>query len=359
MLRAVVVGTGTGCITHVRALRNAGIAVAALVGRDPTKTADRAERVGVPIALTSLTDALSLADIDAVAVATPPHTHGPLVLEAVRAGKHVVCEKPFARDATEARGLHRAAEEAGVVHMIGTAWRWGTAQALATRAVAEGAVGSPRLFTFLLHAPLLAHADAEVPSWWADADHGGGWLGGHAPHVIDQVRATLGEFESVSASLSLTSTHDWTAEDSFTIRFRLTSGVEGVIQSTCAAWGPPVTTTRILGTTGTLWIDGASVWVADAGGTRLLAVPDDLVVGPPDPPPADLLVTAYERMRTAGADIGPFTRLYDTFRDLIDGEDVPEDPRPPTFADGVAGMAVLDAVRESSPTGRWVDVAPY
>jgi len=54
-----VVGTGFGCLTHVRALRAAGFQVQALVGRDALKTADRARRFQVPHGLTALAEARS------------------------------------------------------------------------------------------------------------------------------------------------------------------------------------------------------------------------------------------------------------------------------------------------------------
>ena len=72
MTGAVVVGTGFGCFTHVRALRAAGFKVHALVGRDPVKTALRARAVGVPRACTSFAEALALPETDAVTIATPP-----------------------------------------------------------------------------------------------------------------------------------------------------------------------------------------------------------------------------------------------------------------------------------------------
>ena len=78
MSRVVVVGTGFGCMTHVRALQAAGFEVAALVGRDPAKTTERASLFDIPIALTSLDEALALDDVAAVTVATPPHTHAPI-----------------------------------------------------------------------------------------------------------------------------------------------------------------------------------------------------------------------------------------------------------------------------------------
>jgi predicted dehydrogenase len=348
---AVVVGTGFGCLTHVRALRAAGFEVHALVGRDPNRTAERAKRFEIPHALTSLADAVVLPGVDAVTIATPPLTHAPLALEAIAAGKHVLCEKPFARDAAEARRLLDAAEAAGVVHLLGTEFRWATGQALLARVVAEGAIGAPRLATFLLHIPLLADPAGQVPDWWSDADQGGGWLGAHAAHAVDQIRVTLGEFQSVSAGLPRLAERGWTAEDTYSVHFRLRTGVEGLMQSTAADWGPFLVATRVAGAKGTAWLEGDAVMVADRSGSGAVDVPDDLRLGPPDPPPGDLLVTAYDMLHSMGIDLAPYTRLAETFRDLISGSPIPPDPRPATFADGVASMVVLDAIRRSAAAG--------
>lgn len=357
MIGAVVVGTGFGCITHVESLRRAGFAVVALIGRDKARTAARAARVRVASPMTSLTDALALPSADVVVIATPPHTHAALAMEAIAAGKHVVCEKPFARNKDEALALQEAAERAGVINLLGTEFRWGTSQALATRAIAAGMVGTPRLATFIMQLPMLVGPDAEVPDWWSDTDEGGGWLGAYAPHVIDQIRVTLGEFDGVSAALPLVSERDWTAEDSFSVRFRTTSGVEGVLQSTAVDWGEPIHLTRIVGTTGSLCIDGATVRIADASGMRELPVPQDLALpsGGVPRPAAD--GTAYTRMISSGTELGPATRMYETLRALIEGTARPADPRPATFADGVANMAVIDAIRESAARDSlWVPI---
>ncbi|MBV8986354.1 MAG: Gfo/Idh/MocA family oxidoreductase [Acidimicrobiia bacterium] len=354
-----VVGTGFGCVTHVRALRAAGFSVAALVGRDSAKTAERAEQFGVANAYTRLSEAFSAGDIDAVTIATPPHTHGPLVLEALAAGKHVLCEKPFARDAAEARELLAAAEAAGVVHLLGTEFRWDPGQATLARAVAAGVVGEPRLALVLMHVPMLAEADAEVPAWWADAGAGGGWFGAHGSQVIDQVRVTLGEFDGVSAALPHVAGREQSAEDAFVVHFRMRSGCTGVLSSTCGDLGPFLIETRVVGSKGTAWIQdvGDQVFVADADGTRQLPLADDLPrlpTGGPEPLPPGVLHTAYDQMIAHGLDLPPYTRLAETFRDLILGNPIPAEPQPATFADGVAQMQVLDAVRRSAATKEWV-----
>jgi len=356
--RAAVVGTGFGCLTHVRAMRAAGFQVTALVGRDADKTAARADQFDIPHACTTLSDALALdaGSVDAVVVATPPHTHAELVLEALAAGRHVLCEKPFARDAAEAQSMLDAAERAGVVHLVGTEFRYAPGRVLLARAIRARAIGEPRLATFLLHIPLLADPAAEVPAWWSDARQGGGWLGAQGSHDIDQVRTALGEFESVSASLPHVVERGWTAEDAFVVQFRLRNGCVGVMQSVASDRGPMLFATRVAGTAGTVWAEGDRVRVADAAGVRDLEIPPDLTVGAPDPPSADLMHSAYDLLHSTGIDFGPYTRLHEVFGRLISGQPVPNEPAPPTFADGVAAMRVLDAVRVSAREQRTVEL---
>jgi predicted dehydrogenase len=359
-LGVVVVGTGFGCFTHVRALRAAGFDVRAVVGRDPEKTAERARQFDVPTALVSFADALDLPGVEAVTIATPPHTHAELALGAIAAGKHVICEKPLARDAAEGRTVVKAARAAGIVHLLGTEFRWDPGQATLARVVASGDIGAPRMATVILHVPVLADPDAEVPAWWADTDAGGGWLGAHGSQVIDQIRTTLGEFDSVSASLVHVADRPMTAEDGFVVHFRMRSGVSGVMQSTSSDWGPLIIETRVTGSAGTAWIDGvgASVWIADRNGSRQVTVADDLLAGRPERLPDGVVHTAYDRMIAHGLDLVPYTRLSERFRDLILGRPVPDSPRAATFADGVAAMAVLDAIRQSAAEHSTVRVDP-
>jgi predicted dehydrogenase len=355
-LGAVVVGTGFGCLTHVRALQAAGFQVQALVGRNPDRTRERATRFGIPHALVSLNDALALPGTDVVSVATPPHTHLDLVLEAVAAGRHVVCEKPFAADAAQARRMEEAADAAGVVHLLGTEFRFATGQALLTRTVRAGSIGEPKLATFLLDMPLLADPAAEMPDWWSDAAQGGGWLGAHGTHVIDQIRVTLGEFTGVSATLANVAPRAMTADDSYMVHFRLATGVEGIMASSAAAWGPPLVVARVVGTTGTAWVEGDVVRTGDGHGSHVVPTPPDLVHPPPDPPPADLMVTAYDLMHSTGIDLAPYTRLFGSLHARISGTPLPDDPAPATFADGVANMVVIDAIRQSARDHAWVDI---
>jgi predicted dehydrogenase len=354
----VVFGTGFGCFTHVRALRAAGFDVLAVVGRDADKTARRARDFDVPLALTSITDALALPGVDAVTVATPRASHAAIVHASLDAGKHVLCEKPFALDGVTAREMLVHAESSGLVHLLGTEFRFDTGQAVLARAVQDGRIGEPRLALFVLHVPVLADANAELPAWWTDAYEGGGWLHAHGSQVIDQIRVTLGEFERVFTSLLHITDRGSTADDGFVAHFALRSGAVGVMQSTPSDRGPMFLETRVVGSTGTAWIDGLgdAVYVADTGGSRRLAVPNELRTAPAEAPPASALETTYEKMIGHGLDLGAYTRLAEHFRARVAGSAPPPGPLPASFADGVADTAALEAMRESAAEHRTVVV---
>jgi predicted dehydrogenase len=355
-LGAAVVGTGFGVITHLRALRAAGFEVHALVGRNEEKAATRARMFDVGYSSNSLSSALALPGVDVVSIATPPHTHASIALEAIAAGKHVLCEKPFAANAAEARTMAEAAEQAGVVHLLGTEFRFATGQAHLTRAIAEGAIGTPQLAVFMLQIPSLADPLAELPEWWEHDSEGGGWLGAYGSHVVDQIRVTLGEFEAVSATVQTLAPRSMTADDTYTVQFRLTTGLEGLMHSSCAVGGQFLAATKITGTGGSAWLQGDDVWVDTGAGPRQLDTPADLRNSAPIPPPAELLHTTYDMWHSTGLDLSPYTQLFAVLRDRILGNPVATDPKAATFADGVAGQAVLDAIRRSSHEQSWVAV---
>jgi predicted dehydrogenase len=340
----LVVGTGFGCRIHVPALRAAGFDVVGLVGTSAERTRDRAASVDVPHAFTDLEDAIVRTGAKVVSVATPPHTHAPLSMIAISRGCHVLCEKPFAMNAVEARLMFEAAERAGVVHVLGHQFRWQPERAMVARAIAEGLIGRPRFLTLASFLPLLASPEAKMPRWWFETQSGGGWLGAQGSHLIDQVRVWLGEFESLSAALPIISAREAVAEDSYVLRFRLINGVEGILQHTAGAWGQPTNIARVAGTMGTVWSEGGVVKVADRSGTRELSTPRDLAPPPP---------TANEdpRQRLSRLEIDPYKRLCGALRAAMDGKPLTSAVPVPTFADGVAEMLVMDAIRASAASG--------
>lgn len=335
---ALVAGSGFGLRTHVPALRAAGFEVVGLVGANAERTARRAAKAGIAATYTDLDEAISRSGAQLVSIATPPHTHAALALTAIARGCHVMCEKPFTLDIAEAKKVVAAAERAGIVNVLGHEFRWAPDRALIAQAIRDGRIGAPRFASLISYLPLLADPAAPMPEWWFDADRGGGWLGAHGSHLIDQVRDWLGEFTAVSAALPTVSAREGGAEDSYVLRFELANGVQGVMQHTAGAWGAPASFTRVAGTLGTLSSDGASVKLADRDGERALELP-----------PA-LQLPAVEG-GAANVGLAAFTRLFETMRARMEGQPDPSSVKVPTFADGLKGMQVMAAIRQSAAQG--------
>ena len=249
-----------------------------------------------------------LAEVDAITVATPPATHKLIALAALRAGRHVLCEKPFTLTTNEARDLVAAAERARVAALIGHEFRWATGRAVLGRAIAHGHIGEPRFATLVQYVPLVADPAIRMPRWWFDRSLGGGWLGASGSHLVDQARVWLGEFATVSAAMRVVSDRDVTADDTFTVRARMANGCDVVLAQTAGAWGEPTGITRVAGSHGTVWLDGDTAVLADREGTRPLPVPPELVL-PPAPPAVDDPAHAYTHL-----ELGPYTRLAECFR---------------------------------------------
>ena len=343
---ALVVGTGFGCRIHVPALRAAGFEVVGLVGNRPDKTAYKAEKTGVPLSFTDLDEAIDRTGAKVVTIATTPATHAPLAMRAIARGCHVLCEKPFAFNAAEGQALLDAAEKAGVVHMVAHEFRWMPDRALFGRAIRDGLIGEPRFLVIDQFIPFCADPETRLPGWWFDVEAGGGWLGAGGSHLIDQIRAWLGEFVSLSANTMIVSDRTGVADDSYSMRFLMDSGVEGSMQQTAGAWGPPAQLWRCAGSKGTVWTEGGKVMLADKTGTRELLVPDDLRL-PPPPPATD--PNGADRM--SHLEIGPFTRLCEALRNAVETGDPRAPVAVPTFRDGLASMRVMDAIRASAAAG--------
>lgn len=339
----VVAGTGHGLRVLVPALRASGFDVVGLVGADPERTQQRATTNRIAGAFTDLDAAIVSSSARAVVIATPPHTHGPLVHTALAHGCHVLCEKPFAKDTAEARSMLAAAEAAGVVHLLGNQFRMVPERVVMARAIAERLIGEPRLVTITQYVNLVADPDTERPSWWFDDQAGGGWLGAFGSHMIDMIRTWLGEFSTISAATPIVSDRQGVAEDTYLVRFTMASGVEGVLMQTGGAWGQPAAMNRVAGTHGTLWMENGDVWLADKSGARQLPIPEELLL--PHEPLSDDPAKPYLHI-----ELPPAKRLCEIWRDAIVGESRRAAPVA-TFTDGLACMEVIDAIRASAAGG--------
>jgi predicted dehydrogenase len=193
-----------------------------LVTRDPAKAAAYDAR-----AWTSLDEALSDPAANAVYVATPVFLHAPQTIQSLRAGKHVLCEKPMAMNEAEARSMVRAAEESG--RTLGVAYYRRTYPKLqrAKQLLAAGAIGKPVFAELTSHGWFDEREGSR--SWLIDpAKAGGGPLYDIASHRIDVLNFLFGQPQRVSAQLS-NAVHHYPVEDNATVMIDYAGRVRGIV----------------------------------------------------------------------------------------------------------------------------------
>lgn len=137
-------------------------------------------------------------DVDVVVIAAPNDRHAALAEAALRAGKHVVVDKPFTVTLAEARHLARVAREVGRVLSVFQNRRWDSDFRAVQAALASGAIGEA------MHVE--AHFDRYRPQprarWREQAGHGTGIWFDLGPHLVDQALLLLGLPDAVSASFA-------------------------------------------------------------------------------------------------------------------------------------------------------------
>ncbi len=245
----------------------------------------------------------------------------------------------------QAADLVAALGGTGLIGALGHEFRWNPARAAVGAAIASGAIGSPRLATIVEYTPFLQQSDSSLPmpSWFEEPGIGG-WLGANGSHTLDQMRQWLGPYRSVSAAMVVAAEADRMVEDSYSARFEMGAGVEVVLQNVGAAW-----TARgfvaVTGTRGTIGIDGGAAWIADADGTRPLSAPAGSA------PIGDGRIDGDDLEALGGWEQRHYEQLAGAFLAAIEGRTI-ESPVPlPTFADGLAVMRCMDAMRASAAAG--------
>jgi predicted dehydrogenase len=113
----------------------------AVAGRDAGKAAAYAAELGVPRSFGSYDELLASDDVDAIYVPLPIALHTEWTIKALQAGKHVLCEKPFAVTAADAAACFDAADRARRVCIEGLMWRHHPQTLLAQKLIADGAIG--------------------------------------------------------------------------------------------------------------------------------------------------------------------------------------------------------------------------
>ena len=200
-VRVGIIGTGFVADLHAAAFRMVPDAeLVAVASPGPGKAKAFAEKRGIPRAFENYRDLLALKEIDMVTLCLPNHLHSKAAIDAARAGKHIVCEKPLCRTLQEADAMIAACREAGVLLMYAEELCFAPKYLRAKQLVDEGAVG--RAF-------LVKQSEEHFgphSSWFWDVNQsGGGVLLDMGCHSIEYARWVFGKpaIKSVFANLGV------------------------------------------------------------------------------------------------------------------------------------------------------------
>ncbi|WP_104104650.1 Gfo/Idh/MocA family protein [Arthrobacter sp. 08Y14] len=166
-----------------------------LAGRDAGRTATAASKWGWAETTTDWREAIAREDIDVIDIVTPGATHAEIAIAALQAGKHVLCEKPLANTADEARAMTDAAADAernGVRAMVGFTYRRLPATTHARNLVAAGAVGTVRQVRAVYLQDWLVDPDAPLTWRLQQEQAGSGVLGDLGAHAVDLAQYITG-----------------------------------------------------------------------------------------------------------------------------------------------------------------------
>lgn len=274
-------------------------------------------------------DLLSSPEVDAVAVATPSHTHRAVAGRALEARRHVWCEKPMALSVEDCDALLAAAADARVRFTVGHMQRHFPLLRAVRREVAAGAVGRPEMVT-LARREFLERA----PGWLRHKESVGGLEFQSSVHEFDFLRAAFGDVARVRAlgvGRPLQPHLDF--PDGLLVQLEFASGCVGALAA-CMTDFASAYRGEVNGREGTLHFDllAGTCRVAARDAARDVAVP----AGP----------------LAAGAPLGAARARGDFVAWILDGT-----PPDVTAWDGRQAVAIACAVGESLRTGRPADVA--
>jgi predicted dehydrogenase len=353
-----LVGTGFARSAQAPALRAvAGAELVAVCSGNFDNARRVAEEFHIPHACRDYQELIALDDARLVVVSAPPYLHHPVTLAALQAGKHVICEKPMAMNAGEAREMAElAAARPAQLAIIDHELRFNPTRRRMKEMIDEGFAGELYHVTLTVAAGF-RHSAQRPWNWWAQKAAGGGLLGALGSHAIDQLRWLCGEIESVCADVATmvearpdpatgemraNETDDYCA---FLVRFaprggRATRGT--VLLSALYASGGKNQMT-VAGEKGTLILDGDETLLGAQGYNA---------------PFEDFSLADRAREVAMIPDNLWARSFYHLARETVAalGEGRTEIPHAATFADGLKCQQVMDAVLQSQEEGRWVEV---
>ena len=346
----------------------------ALCGRDKERVEYEARHYGFKRTYSEWEKLIRDEDVTVVDNCAPPSLHLDPILAAAESGKDVVCEKPLARNASEARAMLKAVQKARVKHMVGYNYRFLPAVALTHQMIRDGELGTIYYFK---GSYLNVNEDYDDPDsplrWQQNSDVAGhGALSDLGTHAIDLGRFLVGELASVSGAESTfvnqrplernsTSKGKVTVDDITIACLKFRNGALGILETSWLTSGrTDYLAFEIYGSLGSVRfnlerMNELEVFMrnGDAVGKqkKVNGVRNVMVLNREHP----FMQHFWPNQSTGFGWEHTFVGELGHFAKSIEGDSSVE-PLGATFLDGYRNCVVMDSIIESSRSGRWVDI---
>ena len=362
---------------HINALKKVGyifwpaptdISLVSLAGRDEARVQEARHRYGFSKTVTDWRQLVNDDEVDLLINCTPNQLHAEPCVTAVRNDKHVLCEKPLARNAIEAETMFEEALKAGVKHMVSFNYRFIPAVLLARELISNGELGTLYHFRARYCDDSLLNPNA-LFSWRQDVRlAGSGAVGDLGAHIIDLARFLVGEPTCVTArtrtfiherpgAAEHTEQHRVSVDDAFEAVFEFHNGAFGTLEaSTFCAGRKNFLYFEVNGSKGTLEfnlerLNELRVYIRKETASVIDGIRDVLVTDTSHPyggrwwPPGHILGWEHTFVH----------QLHHMLQAIAYDEEI--GPLGATFEDGYRNAIICDALLKSAETGQAITIA--
>ncbi len=261
-VQVAIIGCGWAGTRHAKVYDRAGIEIRWAVDTDWRRAeAFRRARPAVRLA-TDYREALADPDVMAVDICLPHALHSAVAVEAARAGKHILVEKPLATSLEEADAMIQAAATSGVVLMVAENVRFNPTYRRVRELLDDGVIGRPALIQMSREA-YLVRSFLEERRWFLEGKAAaGGIMMSGGVHDFETMRMLIGEVESIYALRARQRFVEMEGDDTSVALVRFRNGTAGtlvesfVMKSLTTAAGSEVHTLRIDGDLGSIIVPG-------------------------------------------------------------------------------------------------------
>lgn len=257
MIKIGIIGCGRiATLRHIpECHENPDVKLVGFYNRTKEKAALLAEKYGGKV-YEKVGDCIFDLDVDAVLISTPNNRHASIAIRALKAGKHVICEKPMATSQEDCEQMVKAARENHRILLIAYHERLSKTHELAKWMIEGGILGTVLSFqsTFAHGGPDKKRSEKNL--WFYDKEKAGfGVSADLGVHKIDTMRYLLAdEVDEVSAKIE-TINKECDVDDNAIYLVKMKSGVIGTITVSWTCFGKEINSTTIFGTKGIMKID--------------------------------------------------------------------------------------------------------